>query len=212
MASNTTNNTTIGVGDSSLTRNGLIIGVVLGCVGFVAIIIAVIVILAKTSTSPKAKAASQVGVVSRQPEPLPLRSETRNPRSYRLPPLDTRTSQLATAATNKPVVTTASEVTGNIGNLNTRTPSVRGIPVRRPHLEPIRSPSHIVAQYPPNSNAAANLTSFRPINDQYASNQLPQTQMFSNSKTPYNSNNDIPQPTQRPPPRMMNIGGSTKYS
>ncbi|CAF0848884.1 unnamed protein product [Didymodactylos carnosus] len=210
------------MGDDTLSRNGLIIGLVLGCVGFLAVIAGIILGLVKTSAASKRfisklKTSSQVDVVGRQPEQVQTRIQTRNPRSYRLPPLETKTMQLVTVANSQPVTITGSyrpETNANTVNATSRTPSVRGIPVRPTHLEVTRSPTHVIAQYPQNLNLSTNLSSFQPVNNQFRYNQMPQTQTYSSPNAQYSNysssdyNNGIP----RHPPRMMNIGGSAKYS
>ncbi|CAF0831438.1 unnamed protein product [Rotaria sordida] len=75
--------------------------------------------------------------------------------------------------------------------------STRGVPLR---LEPIRSPSNVNPQYPPNSNALHNTSSFRPISN-LSSHQPP----IPNQK------HQVPKPQRPQTNQMLNAGGDTRY-
>ncbi|CAF0804346.1 unnamed protein product [Rotaria sordida] len=152
-------------------RTGLIVGLVLGLIGFFALIgglIAAMVVV-------KARAASNAAVMnkpiiratamSQAPHDslLESRLQTRNLRPVRLTPLTTQTSQLP----RPPFGSVAPESTtghSSMAILHRSDPgrSSKGIPLR---LDAIRSASSIVPQYAPNSYTSNNPSNFNPINN-----------------------------------------------
>ncbi|CAF3355816.1 unnamed protein product [Rotaria sp. Silwood1] len=167
----TTTTKTIAAIDSSTNRTGLIVGLVLGLVGFFALVggfIAAIVVL-------KARAASNATVTNKpvvrtmamsQAPPdslLESRLQTRNLRPVRLTPLTTQTSQLPRPSFGS-VVSETTTTHASMTKLHRSDPqrSSRGIPLR---LDAIRSASSIVPQYAPSSYTSNKPSNYDPINN-----------------------------------------------
>ena len=129
--------TNVTTANSNTDRTGLIVGVVLGSVAFLALvggIIAAIVVTKARSAGAAAssKPVSRASAIGQAPPNSLLQSrlQTRNPRAVKLAPLVPKTSVLPT--TRGPVVMNPTTFSANRSNPPKR---ARGIPTR---LTPIR--------------------------------------------------------------------------
>ncbi|CAF0867892.1 unnamed protein product [Rotaria sordida] len=186
--------------DSNSNRTKLIVGLVVGLGGgllsIAGLLIAIYMIKIKGAASSAKKPVTRATAVGQAPgDSLLSRVQPRNLRSIRLAPITTKSAPLpATPVATVIPTTTSTSVSHTMTNLRS---STRGVPLR---LEPIRSPSNVNPQYPPNSNALHNTSSFRPISN-LSSHQPP----IPNQK------HQVPKPQRPQTNQMLNAGGDTRY-
>ncbi|CAF3372182.1 unnamed protein product [Rotaria sp. Silwood1] len=186
--------------DSNSSRTALIIGLVvgLGCslLLVVAILVVIYIVKAKGAVSGVTKRVDRAPVTNQAPEDsLQSRVQSRSFRSVKLAPIIHKSAPLPATPVAAVIPTTAS-TTASHTNTKLRSSS-KGISLR---LDSIRSPSNVNPQYPPNSNALNNTSSFRPI-DKLSLHppSIPEQEY------------QVPKPQKPRTHPMLNAGGDTRY-
>ncbi|CAF2795365.1 unnamed protein product [Rotaria sp. Silwood2] len=187
-------------GDSNSSSTALIVGLCVGLGGFLLVVIGILAVIyivkAKGAALNVKQPISRATVVGPAPgDSLVSHVQPRNLRSVKLTPITKKSAPLP-ATPVASVIPTANSKTVSHTNTNLRSPS-KGISLR---LDSIRSPSNVDLQYPPNSNALNNTSSFRPI-DKLSSNELPIPEQ------------DYQAPKLQKPRtnQILNTGGDTRY-